>query len=279
MKKEVNVWAREAIKAIMLQEARKQKVTLNGGDIVQKFTHVGAAYAFDSSMAIQQKMYEVLYGYFRHCPGWAKDLEAQYMNFANIRYKMTEEGWEDKKGFIEALINEQYSELKRGVTDRAKQSHGRYIRLWEMPCQEGARHQSDDDGAEPNRDITRKKNPLLFDETFVRIKVKEAGPSGTETVVEQLGSRVISKEEWRELLDGRETILDLQGKLHDQCSDGALRGESGDRVLKEEEWQDWQQSQVTIAELRRICGHRDELNASKEQIVVLQNCLTELEDQ
>ena len=41
------------------------------------------------------------------------------MTSMNMVYKKNEEGLEDKKGFIEILINDQYSEMKRGITDHA----------------------------------------------------------------------------------------------------------------------------------------------------------------
>jgi len=97
MKKEVMTWAREAVKAIVLKEARHQKATYNG-DVVRKFTHIGAAYALDSSISMQQKIYEVFYGYFRQHLGWAKEEESRYMTSVNMVYKRNEEGLEDKKG-------------------------------------------------------------------------------------------------------------------------------------------------------------------------------------
>ena len=185
------------------------------------------------------------------------------MTSMNMVYKKNEEGLEDKKGFIEILINEQYSEMKRGITDHAKQSHGRYVRLREMPKQ-GTGEQSDDE-AEPNLSpesnaaAIRKKNPLVFNESFVRIQSKEKLENGVEKVVERVGSRVITEQEWGELLEGRAAILALRERAQmEQQGDDNFHEESVGRELSEEQWQEWQHSQAMIAELRRLCGPTEE---------------------
>ena len=116
MKGQINEWAREKIKKMMLLEAIWLQAKHNGAPI-QKFTQIGAAYAKDGSANMHKLMLEVSYGTFWQQPGWARDLEERYMKEKNMQCKPDEKDLEGRKGFIEILVTEQYSETKQGITD------------------------------------------------------------------------------------------------------------------------------------------------------------------
>ena len=143
MKQQINEWAREEVKKMMLCEAIQLQVKHNGV-VIQKFTQIGAAYAKDGSAYMHQLMLQVIYGTFRHQPGWARDLEEKYMMANNIVYKDNEPDLEGNKGFIEFLVTEQYSETKHGITDHAKKAHGRFVRLREDPKPKKEKNDVDD---------------------------------------------------------------------------------------------------------------------------------------
>jgi len=214
MKRNINGWAREQIKSMMLQEAIKLQVKYKGA-IVQKFSQIGAAYAKDGTAPMQKLMHQVLYTNFLHQRGWANKLEEKYMKEKNIQYQTGEEHLNDRKGFIEILINEQYSELKRGITDRAKKAHGRFIRLREEPKLKGS---GSGDGSEEQDDVVgkppRKKSLTMFDESFVRIVSKNEAESSSEQPIEvHNGATIISAEEWEELLRLRTKNKELEAML------------------------------------------------------------------
>ena len=151
----------------------------------------------------------------------------------------------------------------------------------ETPKQ-GTGEQSDDE-AEPNLSpesnaaAIRKKNPLVFNESFVRIQSKEKLENGVEKVVERVGSRVIMEQEWGELLEGRAAILALRERAQmEQQGDDNFHEESVGRELSEEQWQEWQCSQATIAELCRLCGPTEELIVAKEQVSTFQGCMMDI---
>ena len=78
LKCEINGWARDCIKAMMLQESIKLNVNHNC-NVVRKFSDIGAAYAKDGSTLMQQKLHQVIYMVFQHQLGLANVMEQQCM--------------------------------------------------------------------------------------------------------------------------------------------------------------------------------------------------------
>jgi len=56
-----------------------------------------------------------MYKSFRQNTGCAKALEAVYMEEENVAYISDEDGMENKQGFIEVYMTEQYNDIKRGI--------------------------------------------------------------------------------------------------------------------------------------------------------------------
>ena len=217
MKHRINDWPREEIKKMMLLEAIKLHLHYNGQP-VQKFSHIGAAYAKDSSLSMHELMHQVIYSTFKHQPGWAKNLEETYMKENNIKYKTEHDELENHKGFIEIFVTEQYNEVKCSITDHAKKIHGCLIRLHEGPRTKVAAT-SDPEDITPTDEITstvkQKKNPTVVDEAFIRILSKSESDAATSptAVTIQNGSTVICTEEWDELLKLQLLNKELEAKL------------------------------------------------------------------
>ena len=78
-------------------------------------------------------MFNVMYKSFRQNTGWARALEAVYMEEENLAYIRDEDGMENKKGFIEVYMTKQYNDIKRGIKRRCSNTHGTTVRLREAP--------------------------------------------------------------------------------------------------------------------------------------------------
>ena len=132
MQEQIRTWGRDCICQKVLDAARNYEVKLDG-KVVQRFQQIGVAYSRDSSQEMHQTMFNVMYKSFRQNTGWARALEAVYMEEENLAYIRDEDGMENKKGFIEVYMTEQYNDIKRGIKRRCSNTHGTAVRLREAP--------------------------------------------------------------------------------------------------------------------------------------------------
>ena len=75
-------WAAIEIGDRFVTEARQQ-----GGLDVSTLRDLKQVWASDGSQQMILRMFQVLYGQFDATPNWARQLEAEYMQFSNIKYK------------------------------------------------------------------------------------------------------------------------------------------------------------------------------------------------
>jgi len=65
--------------------------------------------------------------------GWARALEAVYMEEENLAYISDKDDMENKKEFIEVYMTEQYNDIKRGIKCHCSNTHGTAVWLREAP--------------------------------------------------------------------------------------------------------------------------------------------------
>jgi hypothetical protein len=151
------------------------------------------------------KMLFILHGYFKTVQGWKSRLECKFMIEKNWAYQPERsENSQVTKGFVERIFTVVFTELKRGINERAKHAHGEFIRLRKNPkskCGDLEDQEHDENVAEGGRSF----NAFLFNPKMVqRI-------SGTTTKV-AAGVVTISTAEYAEYqrLKNQESVWSVE---------------------------------------------------------------------
>ena len=205
MKTEIFNWGRAQIQAIILGAAQKQNLLLRN-EIVKNFSDIGASYASEVPTDEKHtKMLFILHGYFKTVQGWKSRLECKFMIEKNWAYQPERsENSQVTKGFVERIFTVVFTELKRGINERAKHAHGEFIRLRKNPkskCGDLEDQEHDENVAEGGRSF----NAFLFNPKMVqRI-------SGTTTKV-AAGVVTISTAEYAEYqrLKNQESVWSVE---------------------------------------------------------------------
>ena len=139
------------IEALMINEVQNQRIQYTEviGNKERKcfartIQQLKTAIKQNHSLAFMEKLYHVMYGCFDLKPGWAKTLEASYMESKKIRYTKESRNQhpERDKGCFELMARDAKSELVHTLQRVGKaSSHGYYINLQMPKTNKGKRSQ------------------------------------------------------------------------------------------------------------------------------------------
>ena len=221
LKKKIFDWARGQIQEMMLKEAIAQDICIKGKTI-SKFTQIGDAYSQDGSEEMHNKIHAVIYQQFKQRPGWRNELEQEFMEQNEMCYDDEEN---KASGFVKVLITEVYGEQKRGITDRAKKSHGTFVRLRKQPKKkkksrkdEGSIAQSDqetddsDDEESSVEEKAPKRRKGIFHSSYIRVEKNTIQHKGGSWMGSPK-SRQMSSREREDHAELQQAYSDLQAKL------------------------------------------------------------------